>query len=274
MCPKTFYRIRIISNSTSNPWTRHQPFSRPTAAHWHAARTWVFLWPIVSGMFLFPVWILKRRFCCPTKEKEKETSRHTGLGEGESLREKLSHGLKPKPACLYRWRWHSPSVWDPHEKKGFSLSESSAGKSPTFTLAVTVITAVSWHNYHRGLELIVIRWYKVIFVTGVFSIKSQSISGGRCLPPSSPDEAWRNTSSKIQIFSIVFSPIVVSLMIKACFDEYSSCGYLVFSNFKSYWNEKKTFGHSTQKWNLSHWKQDKQIMKNTNYENVDHDSRI
>lgn len=42
-------------------------------------------------------------------------------------------------------------------KEGFSHSESSTGKSTTFKLTVTAITAVSCRNYHRGLELIAIR---------------------------------------------------------------------------------------------------------------------
>ncbi len=43
-------------------------------------------------------------------------------------------------------------------KQGFSRLESSTGKSTTFKLTVTAITAVSCHNYHRDLELIGIRW--------------------------------------------------------------------------------------------------------------------
>lgn len=102
----------------------------------------------------------------------------------------------------------------PEMKEGLSGRESSTGKSPIFELTVTAITAASCHNYHRGLELIAKRWYKVIFMTGLFDIVRQaggqlSIFCGPSLPSFlAPDLSHslavsaslkRNTSAEIKI---------------------------------------------------------------------------
>ncbi len=136
------------------------------------------------------------------------------------------------PFCL-RSRWK--------KKRGFSHSGSSAGKSTTFTWAVTVITAVSCHNYHTGLELIVIRWYAVIFLTGLFNIKRQagassSIYQGHSLPPLPPP--WWNTKQHYfknkDFLSVKHSPL--EFLSVVCFEKEQLAW---IQRFKSCWNDKK-----------------------------------
>lgn len=99
----------------------------------------------------------------------KETSGLSGLGEGGGWWWRVNSSRGP-PAAVCKDEGDALRLSGNQFKEGFSHSESSTGKSTTFKLTVTVITAVSC----QGLELIATKCYKAIIMTGLITIKRQA----------------------------------------------------------------------------------------------------